>query len=174
VILPEGARLPRVRDSKTIPEPEREELELRIRESATAWNVAFAGVDEIREFNILQATRRAMRRAVLGLAVPADCLLVDFLSIDLPLPQEGLVKGDAKSKSIAAASILAKVARDRLMRELDVEYPQFGLARNKGYGTAEHLRALREHGPCPQHRLEFAPIPAVMAERNQRELFQHG
>jgi ribonuclease HII len=171
VILPERVRLPEVNDSKTIPEERRESLAAAIRQAAIAWSVAFATVEEIRKVNILQASRLAMKRAVEALEPKADYLLVDFLNVDCCLPQEGIVKGDAKCKSIAAASILAKVERDRILTEYDLQFPAYGLKRNKGYGTAEHVSALKQYGPTVLHRLEFAPIPDILAGRRQSELF---
>jgi ribonuclease HII len=165
VILKHSAKLTGIRDSKLVPEEERPALAEQVRAQSVAWSVAFASVDEIERINILQASRLAMRRAVEGLSVQPDYLLVDFLRVDVDLPQEGLVKGDAKSKSIAAASILAKTSRDAVMAELHREFPVYGLASNKGYGTPDHLAALRAHGVTRLHRAGFAPV---------RELAQPG
>ncbi len=162
VILKHPAKLTGIRDSKLVPEEERSVLAEQVRAQSVAWSVAFASVDEIERINILQASRLAMKRAVEGLNVEPDYLLVDFLSVDVKLPQEGLVKGDAKSKSIAAASILAKTSRDAVMAEFHREYPAYGLASNKGYGTPDHLAALRLHGVTPMHRASFAPVRAVI------------
>ncbi len=172
VILPSGCRIPGIRDSKIVPEQERHQLAGRIREDAIAYSVAFASVEEILEINILQASRLAMRRAVEGLNPQPDFLLVDFLKIDLPIPQDNLVKGDAISKSIAAASILAKVERDLLLAELHQLHPEYGLASNKGYGTPDHLQALDKYGATAHHRSAFAPVRAVMERRAQQERFQ--
>ena len=109
-------------------------------------------------WNIHQASRQAMTDAVAQLSIQPDFLLIDALRLDLLIEQQPLIKGDARSVSIAAASILAKVERDRLMREFDLIYPQYGLASNKGYGTPDHLAALRAHGPSPLHRFSFAPV----------------
>lgn len=162
VILKYPAQLKGIRDSKLVPEEERPALAEQVRAQSVAWSVAFASVEEIERINILQASRLAMKRAVEGLSAKPDFLLIDFLRLDVDLPQEGLVKGDAKSKSIAAASILAKTSRDAVMKELDQQYPQYGLASNKGYGTPDHLAALRAHGATPWHRASFAPVRAVM------------
>lgn len=143
----------------------------QVRAESVAWSVAFSSVEEIERINILQASRLAMKRAVEGLGVRPDYLLVDFLHIDVDFPQEGLVKGDAKSKSIAAASILAKTSRDAVMAELHKLYPMYGLASNKGYGTPDHLAALRLHGATPMHRSSFAPVRAVGPAATQPGLF---
>lgn len=162
VILKYPAKLEGIRDSKLVPEEERPALAEQVRSQSVAWSVAFASVEEIERMNILEASRLAMRRAVEGLSVRPDYLLVDFLRIDLPFPQEGLVKGDAKSKSIAAASILAKTSRDSLLRNLDAQFPHYRLASNKGYGTPDHLEALRRYGVTPLHRVGFAPIRNIL------------
>ena len=124
------------------------------------WRGTCAQVDASRidAWNIYQASRQAMNEAAAQLSVQPDFLLVDALHLDLLIEQKPLIKGDARSVSIAAASILAKVARDKLMRECDVTYPQYGLASNKGYATQLHLAALRTHGPSPLHRFSFAPV----------------
>jgi len=158
VILPLDARLPGVKDSKELGAARREELAAEIRSTATAWAVADADEAEIDRVNIYQASRLAMKRAVTRLATPPDFLLVDALSLDVPLPQQALIKGDARARSIAAASILAKVFRDASMREWDRVYPQYGLSRGKGYGTREHLAALEEFGPTAHHRFTFDPV----------------
>lgn len=147
-----------LRDSKQLTPERREELFLRIKERATAWAVATADAREIDRINIYQASRLAMRRAVEALTPAPDYLLVDALSIDLPLEQQGLIHGDAICPSIAAASILAKVERDACMREWDVRYPEYGFARHKGYPTPEHYEALARFGPTPEHRMSYAPV----------------
>lgn len=120
---------------------------------------AIVDVEEIEALNILKATHAAMRRAVSQLLPRVEFLLVDGLPVpDLPRPSEAIVEGDGKSLLIAAASVIAKVTRDRLMLELDAKYPQYGFAKHKGYGTPEHLAALERHGPCPAHRRGFAPV----------------
>jgi ribonuclease HII len=162
VILPLDVRLPGVRDSKVLPAARREELAVQIRATATAWAVAQAGAAEIDRINIYQASRLAMRRAVMQLPAGPDFLLVDALDVDLPLPQRALIKGDARVRSIAAASILAKVFRDASMREWDETYPQYGLARGKGYGTPEHLAALDKFGPTAHHRFTFEPVRRLL------------
>jgi ribonuclease HII len=147
-------------DSKLLEPAEREALAPRIRQAALAWAVAAADSFEIDRWNILEASRLALRRAVLALEPPCDYLLVDFLRLDWPGPQQPLVHGDARSRSIAAASILAKVARDECMTRWDAVFPEYGLGRNKGYPTPDHLAALALHGPTFLHRYSFAPVRA--------------
>jgi ribonuclease HII len=165
VILPLEREPRGIRDSKQLTPRRREELAVQIKETALAWAVDQASAAEIDEINIYQASRLAMKRAVSRLRIVPDFLLVDALSIDLPLPQRALIKGDAKSRSIAAASILAKVHRDSSMREWDEMYPQYGLARGKGYGSPEHLAALKEFGPTPLHRFTFEPVRRFLPPR---------
>jgi ribonuclease HII len=158
VILDPGRPIQGLADSKTLSPERRSELAGLIRERSISWAVASASAEEIDRINIREASRLAMRRAVAGLSPPCDYLLVDALQIDWPVPQQALIKGDARVASIAAASILAKTARDALMTELDARFPGYGLARHKGYVTAEHLDALRRLGPTPLHRRSFAPV----------------
>jgi ribonuclease HII len=164
VILPPDVRLPGVRDSKVVPAARREELAAEIREKATAWAVAQVEAAEIDRINIYQASRLAMQRAVAGLRTQPDFLVVDALQVDWPLPQRALIKGDARVRSIAAASILAKVSRDASMREWDREFPPYGLARHKGYGTPEHLAALERFGPTAFHRRTFEPVRRLLPQ----------
>lgn len=145
-------------DSKTLPAERREELAAAIRERAAAWAVASASAAEIDRINIREASRLAMRRAVESLDPPCDYLLVDALTIDWPVPQQALIKGDARVTAIAAASILAKVERDACLTSLAAEYPGYGLDRHKGYPTVEHREALRQLGPTPLHRRSYAPV----------------
>jgi ribonuclease HII len=158
VILDSGDRIRGLRDSKLLPAERREILSERIRERAIAWAVAAVDAETIDRINIYQASRLAMREAVLALGEAPDHLLVDAMRLALDVPQQAIIHGDALSVSIAAASIVAKVERDRMMRELDAVYPQYGLASHKGYCTPQHLAALREHGACPLHRQSFAPV----------------
>jgi ribonuclease HII len=164
VILNPQDRIRGLRDSKLLPEQTRERLAAQIRARAFCW--AFAAVDaaEIDAINILQASRLAMRNAVLQLHPEPDFLLVDAVCLDHPCTQRAIIHGDALSVSIAAASIIAKVERDRMMRELDATYPQYALASNKGYGTRAHRAALLEHGPTPLHRMTFAPVRSTQEE----------
>lgn len=156
VILPEGLYLEGLNDSKKLTEKKRELLFDQIIESAVSYGIAEGSVELINEVNILEATLYAMRKAITSLSVPADFALIDGnISRDFPIPARAVVHGDAISPSIAAASILAKVTRDRLCKELDQAYPQYGIIRHKGYGTKEHMDALRKYGPAPIHRTKF-------------------
>jgi len=157
-ILDPDYRIRGLRDSKLLTPEEREHLDIRIRERALAFAIAAVDVAHIDRINIKQASRLAMAQAVAALAVRPDHLLVDAEQLDLDCPQTALIHGDALSVSIAAASILAKVERDYILRQWHCMYPQYDLASNKGYGTPRHLAALREHGPTPQHRRSFAPV----------------
>lgn len=167
VILPPDFFLPGLNDSKKLAPEKREWLYERIRSQAVAYGVGLADPEFIDRHNILQATFWAMTQAVRQLAVRPDLILVDggFTIRQLPFPQRAVVKGDALSASIAAASILAKVTRDRLMVEYDRLFPQYGFAENKGYGTAAHLAALSRYGPCPLHRRSFSWEVAVSEEK---------
>jgi len=151
-------------DSKQLDRTQREKLDRRIRKRALAISIAEVDVDTIDRINIFQATRLAMLLAVRGLALAPDHLLIDAVRIDHDCPQTKLIYGDSLSLSIAAASVIAKVHRDRLMRELDEVHPGYGLASHKGYATPEHRRALCELGPCPLHRKTFAPVRALIAD----------
>lgn len=156
VILPKGEIIEGVNDSKKLTEKKREALYDVIKEKAVAYSIAFASVEEIEKMNILNATMLAMKRAVEGLEVPADYAMIDGNKIpDLNIPAECVVKGDANSISIAAASILAKVTRDRLCAEYETEYPQYGFAKHKGYGTKQHREMILKYGPCKIHRMSF-------------------
>lgn len=158
VILDPARPVPGLADSKTLAPARREELARLIRSRCLACSVASASPAEIDRINIREAARLAIRRAVERLAPPCDYLLVDALPIDWPVPQRALIKGDARVAAIAAASILAKTERDALMAALDARFPGYGIARHKGYGTAEHLAALRALGPTPLHRRSFSPV----------------
>jgi ribonuclease HII len=158
VILNPAKRIRGINDSKQLTREERERLAVEIRLSAVAWAVASVDAAEIDRINILQASRVAMAKAVLALTPPPDLLLIDALRLDLPIPQLAIIHGDALSVSIAAASIIAKVERDALMRAWDGEFPQYRLASNKGYSTPTHRAMLREFGPSPLHRLSYAPV----------------
>jgi ribonuclease HII len=158
VILDSDYRIRGLRDSKLLLPERREILAERIRAHAVAWSIAAVDVARIDQINIYHASRLAMRMAVSQLQPAADYLLVDALRLDCELPQRPIIHGDALSASIAAASILAKVERDRMICAWDPVYPQYGLASNKGYSTPHHLAALRTHGPSPLHRQSFAPV----------------
>lgn len=156
VILPRNCEILFLNDSKKLTEKRREALFEEIKEKAISWAVGIAGPDRIDEINILQATYEAMRQAVTALSVTPQVLLNDAVTIpELPIQQVPIIKGDAKSVSIAAASIVAKVTRDHMMLEYDKLFPEYGFARHKGYGTAAHIEALKRLGPCPIHRRSF-------------------
>lgn len=159
VILDPARPIAGLADSKKLSAARREKLAVEIREKAIAWCVAEASVEEIDAINILQATLLAMQRAVAGLAItPAEALIDGNRCPALAFPARAIIGGDATVPEISAASILAKTVRDAGLLELHAAYPQYGFDRHKGYGTATHLAALREHGPCPEHRTSFAPV----------------
>lgn len=156
VILPEGVIIDGVNDSKKLSEKKRESLFDVIREQALSYSIAYATVDEIEKINILNATMLAMRRAINGLDIKADYAMIDGNKIPpIDIDAECVVKGDAKSMSIACASILAKVSRDRLLYKYAEEYPMYGFDKHKGYGTKVHREAILKYGPCPYHRKSF-------------------
>lgn len=156
VILPENTIIEGVNDSKKLSEKKREALFDVIKEQALSYSIAFASVEEIEEINILNATMLAMKRAVEGLDVKADYAMIDGNRLpDLSIDSEFIIKGDAKSMSIACASILAKVSRDRLLYKYAEEYPEYLFDKHKGYGTKAHVEAIKKYGPCPYHRLSF-------------------
>ena len=164
VILRPGHGLDGLDDSKRLTEARREALYPQILAGALAWRVEFVQCAEIDALNILQATLAGMCRALRGLSPAAQRARIDGnqLPRDLPCPAEAVVGGDALEPAIMAASILAKVSRDRLMRELHLEYPQYGFDRHKGYPSRDHLAALEAHGPCPHHRRSFRPVQLTM------------
>ena len=163
VILNDLKPIKGLADSKKLTALQRDKLYDEIRAKALCCSIAMATVEEIDELNILQATLLAMKRAVEGLRLKPHKTLVDGNRLPpLSMLAEAIVKGDAKVPAISAASILAKVTRDRWCAEYDLQYPQYGFASHKGYGTAAHLLALRAHGACPQHRKTFAPVAAVL------------
>ena len=162
VILPRGLYLPKLNDSKKLSPKVREELFDEIQAKAIAVSSALIDAKTIDRINIYQATMNGMYESIFSLAPQPQKVLIDAVPLDrLPMPSESIIKGDAKSASIAAASIIAKVTRDRLMDAYDRQYPEYGFAHHKGYGTAEHLAALRKYGPCPIHRLSFEPIRSM-------------
>ena len=157
VILPEGAVIEGLDDSKKLTEKKRERLYDIIRETAVAYSVAYGTLEEIETVNILEATYLAMNRAIEGLTVKPDFALIDGNRVPrgIKIPCETVVKGDSKSMSVAAASVLAKVTRDRLMLEYDKKYPEYNFKKHKGYGTKEHTELIKQYGPCEIHRLSF-------------------
>jgi ribonuclease HII len=158
VILDPQYRIRGLRDSKLLERERREELAIRIREHSIAYSIAAVDSARIDQINIYHASRLAMLHAVQRLAPHADYLLIDALKLDCDLTQRGIIHGDALSASIAAASIIAKVERDRMISAWDPVFPEYNLASNKGYSTPRHIAALREHGPSPLHRQSFAPV----------------
>jgi ribonuclease HII len=169
VIIAPERRIRGLADSKLLPSERREELFGQIRARALAIGVGIVDQETIDRINILQATRRAMLEALAGLAILPDLVITDFVALaGLPCPQRNLVDGDARCASVAAASIVAKVTRDRLMLDADRAFPQYGFAQHKGYATPEHLAALDRHGPCPLHRRTFSGV------WRQGELFPAG
>jgi uncharacterized protein (TIGR00252 family) len=163
VILPFGVEIPLVRDSKTLSRSQRESAFASIQQCAEAVGVGVADVEAIDRLNILRASHQAMREALQSISCSPSVALIDGLPVQpFPIPQIAVVKGDGKSASIAAASIVAKVTRDRMMEALHPEYPLYGFASHKGYATAEHVAALREHGPCAIHRRSFSPIEELL------------
>jgi ribonuclease HII len=193
VILPPGGAIKGVDDSKKLTPAKRDELFSVIQQTAVSWGVGQASVQEIDELNIYRASQLAMQRAIEALSVAPDFLLTDAMPLPAfsKIPQKPLVHGDGLSSSIAAASILAKVTRDRMMGQMHVKYPQYGFDGHKGYGTEVHVKALQEHGVCPEHRLTFGPVMEALAQKtsggpfhfwkeklqssqNQKELHQAG
>jgi ribonuclease HII len=158
VILSPDSPIRGLNDSKQIEPERREVLAERIRERAAAWAVAAVDAATIDRINIYEASRLAMKMAVQQLIPAADFVLVDAVPLELPLPQQPLVQGDERCHAIAAASIIAKVYRDQMMREWDKFYPEYGLRNHKGYQSPEHMSAIRNHGPTPMHRLSFEPV----------------
>ena len=168
VILDDLKPIPGLADSKTLSERQRERLSEAIHARALCFSVAHASVEEIDQLNILQATLLAMRRAVMGLRLKPNKVLVDGNRLPtLDIMAEAVVQGDRKVPAISAASILAKVARDRWCLEIDAEYPAYGFAAHKGYGTAQHLEALQRHGATPWHRRSFSPVAQVLLRGSQ-------
>ncbi len=166
VILPASLVIPGLNDSKKLTPKKRTTLAQQIKEQALAWSIATASMDEIIEFNILHATLRAMAKAVEGLSLRPERVLVDGNKAPkLAMPVETIIKGDLLVPAISAASILAKVARDKKMVELHAEYPLYGFDRHKGYLTKAHLEALNIYGPCPEHRITFSPICKMIAAK---------
>jgi len=155
--LPEGAVIEGLDDSKKLTEKKREKLYDIIKETAVAYSVAYGTLEEIESVNILEATYLAMNRAIEGLSVKPDFALIDGNRVPrgIKIPCETIVKGDSKSMSVAAASVLAKVTRDRLMLEYDKKYPEYNFKKHKGYGTKEHTELIKQYGPCEIHRPSF-------------------
>ena len=164
VILPKDFYDERINDSKKLTEKKRELLYDVIMENAISVGIGILSEDVIDEINILNATKRAMLEAVNNLSVKPEHLLIDAVKLNTDIPQTSIIKGDAKSESIAAASIIAKVTRDRMMVELDKKYPMYDFKHNKGYGTKKHIEALYQYGPIEEHRKSFAPVSDLINE----------
>lgn len=162
VILKEDCFIPGLNDSKKISQAKRIELFHQVEENAAAIGIGIISAEEIDRLNIYRAVKKSMNLAISELRVQPDYVLIDAMELDIPFPQESIVKGDANSVTIAAASIIAKVTRDRLMLECHDKYPQYGFNDHKGYGTKAHLESLKKYGPCPVHRKSFSPVQAVM------------
>lgn len=158
VILPEGFYLEGLNDSKQVPESRRESFYHFIMQEAVSTGIGILHSEEIDRWNIYESTKKAMLAAIMNLDVTPDHLLIDAMELAVPMPQLSIIKGDAKSISISAASIIAKVTRDRMMREYAIKYPQYDFENNMGYGTARHLEALNTYGPTPWHRRSFSPV----------------
>lgn len=159
-ILDQSKPVPRsLNDSKKLTERQRKEIDEELRQTAVAYSLGIIDADEIDRVNILEATKLAMLKAIAGLTPAADHLLIDALQLrQCSLPQKAIIKGDSISYSIAAASVIAKVFRDDLMKQYDAEFPEYGFAGHKGYGSVAHLAAIREHGPCRLHRKTFRGV----------------
>jgi len=157
VILPVDFYDERINDSKKVTEKKREMLYDVIMENAVSVGIGMSSSEAIDEINILEATKKAMKEALNNLSVKPEHVLIDAVKLDIDIPSTSIIKGDAKSQSIAAASIIAKVTRDRMMYELDKEHPEYDFAHNKGYGTKKHIEAIRKYGILKEHRKSFAP-----------------
>ncbi|ETI66951.1 ribonuclease HII [Neobacillus vireti] len=162
VILPADFFLAGIDDSKKLSEKKRLEYDAIIRREALAFSVSMIDANEIDEINIYEAAKKAMKAAIASLQPKPDFLLIDAMKLEIPYASESIIKGDAKSISIAAASIIAKVARDKLMKEISLEYPRYHFQQNMGYGTKEHLNAIQQYGITPYHRKSFAPIKDII------------
>ena len=162
VILPKGFYHPGIKDSKKLSEKKREELYKVITENALSIGVGTVSEEVIDEVNIYEATKTAMKEAINSLAIPPEHVLIDAMKLDLKMPSTSIIKGDALSESIAAASIIAKVTRDHLLMKMDEEYPMYDLKNNKGYVTKKHLEALEKYGACKYHRKSYSPVTKVL------------
>lgn len=162
VILPKGFYDERINDSKKIPEKKREILYDFIMENALSVGIGICNQDVIDSINILEATKKAMKEAIDNLDIKPEHVLIDAVKLNIDIPSTSIIKGDAKSISIAAASIIAKVTRDRMMYELDKEHPEYEFGKNKGYGTKKHIEAIYKYGILKEHRKTFAPISQIL------------
>ena len=166
VILPVGYYNPEIKDSKKLSEKKREKLFDIITKDAISIGIGIVDEKKIDEINIYEATKVAMKMAIDNLSIKPDYVLIDAMKLDIDIPSNSIIKGDAKSESIAAASIIAKVTRDRMIDEIDKEYPIYDLKNNKGYGTKKHLEALKEYGPCKYHRYSYSPVSDSLKMKN--------
>ena len=164
VILPKNYFNENIKDSKKLTEKQREKMYEIIKRDAISIGIGIKDEKVIDEINILEATKLAMKEAINNLNVKPEHVLIDAVKLDLSVPSTSIIKGDAKSESIAAASIIAKVTRDRMLKEIAKEYPMYDLEHNKGYGTKKHLEALKQYGPCKYHRISFAPVKSALDE----------
>lgn len=166
VILPVGYYNPEIKDSKKLSEKKREKLFDIITKDAVSIGIGIVDEKKIDEINIYESTKVAMKMAIDNLSIKPDYVLIDAMKLDIDIPSNSIIKGDAKSESIAAASIIAKVTRDRMIDEIDKEYPMYDLKNNKGYGTKKHLEALKEYGPCKYHRYSYSPVSDSLKMKN--------
>lgn len=166
VILPVGYYNPEIKDSKKLSEKKREKLFDIITKDAVSIGIGIVDEKKIDEINIYEATKVAMKMAIDNLSIKPDYVLIDAMKLDIDIPSNSIIKGDAKSESIAAASVIAKVTRDRMIDEIDKEYPMYDLKNNKGYGTKKHLEALKEYGPCKYHRYSYSPVSDSLKMKN--------
>ena len=169
VILPKNFYHEDIKDSKKISEKKRERLYDLIMENALSIGIGVIDSQRIDEINIYEATKEAMILAVNNMKIKPEYLLIDAMKLNIDIPYEAIIKGDAKSESIAAASIIAKVTRDRMLIELDKEYPMYGFKKNKGYGTKEHLEAIKKYGVINSHRRSFKPVIDAITEEKMMQ-----
>lgn len=169
-ILPVNFYHKDIKDSKKLSEKKREEMYKIIKENALAIGLGIVSEKVIDEINIYEATKIAMKEAIENLNITPEHVLIDAMKLELNIPSTSIIKGDAKSESIAAASIIAKVTRDHMLDEMDKEYPMYDLKNNKGYGTKKHLEALRTCGPCKYHRVSYSPVRNALNEKNTKTI----
>lgn len=169
-ILPVNFYHKDIKDSKKLSEKKREEMYKIIKENAISIGLGIVSEKVIDEVNIYEATKIAMKEAIKNLNITPEHVLIDAMKLELNIPSTSIIKGDAKSESIAAASIIAKVTRDHMLDEMDKEYPMYDLKNNKGYGTKKHLEALQTYGPCKYHRVSYSPIRNALNEKNTKTI----
>lgn len=169
-ILPVNFYHKDIKDSKKLSEKKREEMYKIIKENAISIGLGIVSEKVIDEVNIYEATKIAMKEAIKNLNITPEHVLIDAMKLELNIPSTSIIKGDAKSESIAAASIIAKVTRDHMLDEMDKEYPMYDLKNNKGYGTKKHLEALKTYGPCKYHRVSYSPVRNALNEKNTKTI----